>query len=668
MVVDGYVSDPIAIDNGIGQGDPLSMVLYQYYNADLLDIPSSKDEEAVAYVDDAFMMATGTDFQSAHRVLADMMCKEGGVEDWSKTHSSPLEYTKLALMNFAHSCKKSNNPTLHLPRRSIQPVDSAKYLGVVFDRNLNWKVQQAHAVEKGTKWAAQIRRLARLTWGITPKYARRLFISVALPRMLYAIDVWYTPSSVEHADTRAIGTAKVTKQVETVQRAGALAITGGLRTSPTDALNASAYLLPASLTINRWCHRAYTRMAMLPPEHPLYKPVNWKRTRATTRHRGPLHKLTSAYNLDTPNVEKIPAVARDPTVTGKLPFQISIPENKESSARAAENAIEEIQVFTDGSAQGGKVGAAAILIRKNSPNRILHFHLGPEAEHTVHEAELVGLLLAIHLISTEKRAAKTCSIAVDNQAAIRAFDSDMRRPGHHLAREVLKIANRMQKRKNMRGYKLTIRWTAGHSGIMGNERADSEAKKAASGKHTENKHLPVYLRKPLPINPAALKRSHGDALKKRWKADWTASPRGKEMLRIDNTTPSTKFLKTISSTNLSRSAASKIAQLRLRHIPLNGYLYRFKRTDKASCPACGADVESVAHYLLNCPMYAHERWALARQVKRLRKNMTLETLLGEPELAVPLAKYIDSTGRFKINEGEQSHTTNNDTAREPLNR
>ena len=48
---DGYVSDPLAIDNGIGQGDPLSMGLYQYYNADLLDIPSGKDEEAVAYVD-----------------------------------------------------------------------------------------------------------------------------------------------------------------------------------------------------------------------------------------------------------------------------------------------------------------------------------------------------------------------------------------------------------------------------------------------------------------------------------------------------------------------------------------------------------------------------------------------------------------------------------------
>jgi hypothetical protein len=39
-------------------------------------------------------------------------------------------------------------------------------------------------------------------------------------------------------------------------------------------------------------------------------------------------------------MEKIPAVARNPTMTGKLLFQISIPENKESSAHTAENATE----------------------------------------------------------------------------------------------------------------------------------------------------------------------------------------------------------------------------------------------------------------------------------------------------------------------------------------
>src|SRR5712691_3562141 len=248
-------------------------------------------------------------------------------------------------------------------------------------------------------------------------------------------DVWCTPTNEEHPGPKAVGSAKVTKQIASIQRAGALAITGGLRSSPTDALNTSAFLLPAPATISKWYHRAYTRMAALPPEHPLFKMVNWKVTSTTKRHKGPIHNLARTYNVVARNVEKIPSFARNPSKTGILPFQIIIPPDKEASVHEAANAREEIQVYSDGSAQGGKVGAAAILIRKNRPDRMLHFHLGQEAEHTVHEAELVGLLLALHLLKTEKRSNTACMIAVDNQATLKAFDSELRKPGHHLARE-----------------------------------------------------------------------------------------------------------------------------------------------------------------------------------------------------------------------------------------
>ena len=176
-----------------------------------------------------------------------------------------------------------------------------------------------------------------------------------------------------------------------------MAITGGLCTSPTDALNASAFLLPASLMIKKWCIRAFVRMATLTIDHPLFKPVNWKRTRATKRHCGPLHTLSNLTNTDMRKMEKIPTFSWNPSSLGELPFSISIPTNKEASAWEAKNTTEEIQVFTDGSAQGGKVRAAAILIRNNRPNHTLHYHLGPEAEHTVHEVELVGLLLVLRL-------------------------------------------------------------------------------------------------------------------------------------------------------------------------------------------------------------------------------------------------------------------------------
>ena len=136
------------------------------------------------------------------------------------------------------------------------------------------------------------------------------------------------------------------------------------------------------------------------------------------------------------------------------------------------------------------------------------------------------------------------------------------------------------------------------------------------------------------------------------------------MKKIDGSTPSVKFLKTISTDKLSRKAASRIAQLRrLGHIPLNSYLHRFKRADKANCAACGEDFKSPSHFLLSCRSYAFERWALERQARK-KKSLTLETLLGDPDLALPLGNYIDGTGRFKQLLGEQTHTQSANTSRE----
>ena len=75
----------------IGQGDPLSMVLYQYYNADLLDIPKLPSELAAAYVNDVILIVTAKTFKGVHTILADMMTREGGAMEWARQHNSKFE-------------------------------------------------------------------------------------------------------------------------------------------------------------------------------------------------------------------------------------------------------------------------------------------------------------------------------------------------------------------------------------------------------------------------------------------------------------------------------------------------------------------------------------------------------------------------------------------------
>ena len=125
-------------------------------------------------------------------------------------------------------------------------------------------------------------------------------------------------------------------------------------------------------------------------------------------------------------------------------------------------------MYTDGSAQEGKVGAAAILTKDRQEISKVHYHLGKVDDHTVFEAELVGILLGLKLIEKFKACNLTYVIGVDNQVAIKALVSKLNKPGYYLAMEVLREAEKM-KRMASKKYELTIGWTAGHSGIKGNE-------------------------------------------------------------------------------------------------------------------------------------------------------------------------------------------------------
>ena len=98
-----------------------------------------------------------------------------------------------------------------------------------------------------------------------------MYISVALPRILYAADIWASPTYIMKREVKPIANKRFTMRLSSIQRAGTLAVVGGLRTSPTDALCAHADILPAHLELDKTCHRAAARMATLLQAHPFTK-------------------------------------------------------------------------------------------------------------------------------------------------------------------------------------------------------------------------------------------------------------------------------------------------------------------------------------------------------------------------------------------------------------
>ena len=64
---------------------------------------------------------------------------------------------------------------------------------------------------------------------------------------------------------------------------------------------------------------------------------------------------------------------------------------------------EKIKVYSNGSAQEGKVGVAAVMICPGKETHRLHYHIGLVDHHTVFEVEMVGLLLGLQLIKQRKQ-------------------------------------------------------------------------------------------------------------------------------------------------------------------------------------------------------------------------------------------------------------------------
>jgi ribonuclease HI len=212
--------------------------------------------------------------------------------------------------------------------------------------------------------------------------------------------------------------------------------------------------------------------------------------------------------------------------------------------------MDHIQIFTDSSGQNGSIGAAAVLTHEGKAPCTLHFYLGTDEEHTVYEAEAVGLTLAAHLLATEQQMTFPASILADNQAVLKHSESTTPKAGHYLIEHFNRIMDSIKKSNQRRCFSVTIHWIAAHSEVIGNKLADEEAKRAAEGNQNNSTaaDLPQYLSSSqLPDSISAIKQAHMKSTKLRWECLWSKSPRYARTTVIDPNILSCSFIKLVAN-------------------------------------------------------------------------------------------------------------------------
>jgi len=362
-------SDWIPINNGIGQGDPLSMIAYLIYCADLTDLADDKNSEtALAFVDDTAFITTGRTFEETHGKLKDMMERPGGALQWSKEHNSKFEVSKFTLMDFTRN-RLHEQPALKIQSTQIKPTEQFRFLGVMVDHELTWKHQTGCAIAKGTEYVLQLKRLSRAAKGVSAKLMRKLYLTVAVPKFAYGAGIWFRPMYKEGSNSTHRGSIGIAKKLARIQRMAATSIMGAMRTTATDILDNHAYLLPIPLLLQKHCHQAALRLVSLPQCHPLYRHLRHiaKHTNIL-RHRTSTHNLLDTFQLTPGEVETIDSTSRS-KYARSMTYEPHIAKDKAKAIKEHDELQNAIKIYMDRSAHDGGVGAAAVLYRPGQDPR-----------------------------------------------------------------------------------------------------------------------------------------------------------------------------------------------------------------------------------------------------------------------------------------------------------
>jgi len=112
-------------------------LLYIYYNADLLDIAKHSTETlGLGFIDDIGYGVKGYSDKGNIHKLGKVLKK---AEEWRKKHGVQFETSKYVLVHFTRNSRQPTKASITINNVTISPSDEARYLGVIFDKQLRFK-------------------------------------------------------------------------------------------------------------------------------------------------------------------------------------------------------------------------------------------------------------------------------------------------------------------------------------------------------------------------------------------------------------------------------------------------------------------------------------------------------------------------------------------------
>ena len=276
---------------------------------------------------------------------------------------------------------------------------------------------------------------------------RRLYTAVVLPQITYCCSAWYI---ADQAHGTAVRRQRTIQKLTAIQRRAGAIIAGAFRTTAGPALDIELFLLPMKQQLEKAAGDATIRILTSPAHQELMegRRPRWRRAQ---KLQSPIERTTRQGKVDGWIPDSMPEI-RHPYVAPPwwIPPAIHIATSADAAIHTHDvNALCRddgvLDIFTDGSAIEGHVGAAAVAPRAKE-GRVCY--MSTEGVTTVFEAELQGIAMTTTMTMTIKETQIqnmwAVNIYVDNQAAIRAVANSGQQSGQYLLRDIVQGIDKLR--------------------------------------------------------------------------------------------------------------------------------------------------------------------------------------------------------------------------------
>ena len=568
---------------GVPQGSILSVTLFSIkINSIVKRLPFGM--QCSLYVDDFVISYSSPYLNTAERSVQQCL---NSLQQWSNENGFKFSKTKTVCVHFCRQRRLHPDPTLYLDGSQIPVLEETKFLGLIFDRKLNFK---SHILKLKTECAKALNLLIVLSntdWGSDRQTLLLLYRSLVRSKLDFGCIV-YGESYQSYV-----------KMLDPIHNKGLRLCLGAFRASPVDSLYVEANEPPLHIRRIKLALQ-YSNQLMSNESNPAYSCV-FSPSYTELFDRKPrsikpigmrLREHIDNVGFDPEDIEQF-VYSRVPPWKYIMPitcFDLSQHKKSETDPivfrthflSLAEHLDDHVHIYTDGSKDGDRTACAVVTpsfeFSKRLPDR-----------SSIFSAELQALVSALRYckINTSNKFAIFC----DSKSVLQALSTKWDHPYVVIILEQLLHLYK-------KGKSVIFCWLPSHIGIRGNEHADSSAK-AALGKEISFVKLPYK----------DVRQYIGKYVTGLWQMDWDQEVNNK----LHSIKP--KLGDLASAYRSVRRDEVLLCRLRIGHTRLT-HSFLFNDEDPPECDTCQCII-TVKHILLNCTKYTAFRQELFKDYTTL---------------------------------------------------